>query len=416
MSQIAELLTEPANETLLKSFEFEFFESQHIEYVLTSLGLEDRDVESIRPCSPAQLGMLAEFINSKGSLYCNRMVLEVKENIDISRLQDAWSKAMARHAMLRTGFVRLNDPRFPFAMVTYTAKYANLPWAESSNTSSEDDNHDRRRSFFEKLHLPQWQVTLRHSPANIDIEFTAMHAIYDAQSLELILSDVFHLYKGSQLSPPVPINPILGQILTAASSISSETESFWRTVGLEYQITKFPNLTPFNVRNRDLTVSSQVVSKSLTTISEKCKTLGVSLQAAGQAAYSRLLANYTGDTNVSFGVVFSGRDIQNNAEEAVFPCLVTVPFQCRVQKSNIELISSTMKTNALLVKHQFTPLSKIQTLFQQEGPLIDTLFVYQKMSRKGTEAQFWDVVDDDARVDVSYYTTFPLLSVTLLIP
>lgn len=387
----------------MKYFEFDDFQSKHKEYVLNSLGLEETDVDSIRPCSPAQLGMLADYIKSNGDLYCNRLVLKVKKDIDISRLQDAWSKVMARHEMLRTGFVRLKDPKFPFAMVTYTSKYVALPWVESSTTPSEEEYHDQRRTFSERLHLPQWQVDLRHSPANIEVEFTAMHAIYDAQSLKMILSDVVHLYRGLQLPPPVPINPILGHILTAASSVSHEAESFWSTVGLEYQITKFPNLTPFNVRNRELAVSSQVASKSLMTINEKCKTLGVSLQAVGQAAYARLLANYTGETNVSFGIVLSGRDVHNNAEKAVFPCLVTVPFQCRVQKSNRELISSIMKTNALLVKHQFTPLSKIQRLFQQDGPLIDTLFVYQKLSHKEPEEQFWDVIDDDARVDVSYY-------------
>lgn len=403
MSQIAELLTESTGEALLKTFEFYSFQSEHKDYVLNSLDLEDTDVESIRPCSPAQLGMLADFINSNGDLYCNRLVLKVKEDVDIYLLQDAWSKAMAHHEMLRTGFVRLKDPKSPFAMVTYTAKCAKLPWVEGKTKPSKEDNHDLRRSFLEKLHLPQWQVTLRHSLPNIEFEFTAMHAIYDAQSLDLILTDVAHLYKRSHLSPPVSINPILGHILTAASSISSEAESFWSTVGSEYQITKFPNLSPFNLRNRDLTVSSQVASKSLTAISEKCKALGVSLQAAGQAAYSRLLANYTGETNVSFGVVLSGRDIQNNAQGVVFPCLVTVPFQCCVQKSNRELISSIMKKNALLVKYQLTPLSTIRKFFQQEGSLFDTLFVYQKMFHKKTKGHLWDIVDDDARVDVSYY-------------
>jgi hypothetical protein len=403
MRQIAEMLQKPSNETLFKSFDFDSFQSEHKKYVLESLGLEKTDIESVRPCSPAQSGMLADFIKSNGDLYWNRLVLKVKEDIDISRLRDAWSNAMARHEMLRTGFIHLKDPNSPFAMVTYTAKYATLPWFESSTTPSEEELHDRRKSFSESLHLAQWQVALRHSPANIEVEFMAMHAIYDAQSLDMILSDVVRLYKGSKLSPPVPVDPILGHILTAASSISSDAESFWSTVGSEYQITKFPNLTPFNVRNHDLIVSSQLASKSLMTINKKCKALGVSLQAVGQAAYARLLANYTSETNVSFGVVLSGRDFHNNAEEAVFPCLVTVPFQCRVQRSNRELISSIMKTNALLVKHQFTPLSKIQRLFQQEGPLIDTLFVYQKLSHKEAEAQFWGVVDDDARVDVSYY-------------
>ncbi|EED21789.1 nonribosomal siderophore peptide synthase SidC [Talaromyces stipitatus ATCC 10500] len=399
LGQIAELLRNAKSETSLNSFQFDAFQSDHKDYVLRSLDLQETDVESIRPCSPAQLGMLADFVKSNGDLYCNRLTLKIKEDIDISRLRDAWSTAMARHEMLRTGFIRLKDPKFPFAMVTYTAQYATLQWIESSERLSEKEYHDRRRMFHEKLHMPQWQVSLRHLPSTIEVELMAMHAIYDAQSLELILSDVVNLYRGLQMSPPVPITPILGHILTAASSVSPDTDSFWSRVSSEFQLTKFPNLTPFNVRDRGMTVSSQPATKSLAAINEQCRALGVSLQAAGQAAYARLLANYTGNTNVSFGVVLSGRDVHTNAEDAVFPCLVTLPFQCHVQGSNKELILSVMKTDALLVKHQFTPLSRIQRMFQQDSPLIDTVFVYQKLARGRAEMQFWDVVDDDARVD-----------------
>jgi ferricrocin synthase len=403
MNQIAELLHKPSNEISLQSFDFQSFQSEFKSHVLKSLAVEETYIESIRPCSSMQSGMLAKFTESKGEFYCNRLVLKLNETLDILRLKDAWSKVMARHEMLRTGFINLKDPKFPFAMVTYTEKYATLPWVERNEPPSKEESQHQGRMIFENMHLPPWQLALQHSQSSIEVELTAIHAIYDAQSLELILSEVTQGYQGSEpLVLPVPITPILGHILSAASSpIGPDADSFWSTTGLEFQVTKFPNLTPFNVRVPGMVVKSQIVSKPLITINQRCKDLGVSLQAVGQAAYARLLSNYTGETNVSFGVVLSGRDIDHHAEDAVFPCLVTVPFQCHVQRSNRDLVFSIMKTNALLVKNQFTPLSRIQRLFKHEGPLIDTLFVYQKFSSKETESQLWKVVDEDAKIDVS---------------
>lgn len=401
MSQIADLVHNASSETQLNVFDFDSFELEHRKHVSASLEVKETDIESIRPCSSVQAGMLAEFTESKGALYCNRLVLKVQADTDISRLQDAWAKVMARHEMLRTGFVRLSDPRFPFAMVTYAQSYAPLPWYTRSTAPSEEEYQHQRDSLYETLHLPQWQIVLRKSQCALEIEFTANHAIYDAQSLELILSDVAKTYEGSQLAPLVPINPILGHILSTASQNSPDAESFWSKIGSDFQATRFPNLTPFNVRDRALFVGVKSASKPLSTISQQCKKLGVSLQAVGQAAYARLLANYTGERNVSFGVVLSGREFGRHAEEVTFPCLVTVPFHCQVQGSNQGLISSIMRTNASLLRHQFTPLSKIQGLLQNNGALIDTLFVYQKLSRQDTDQHFWKVVEEDARVDVS---------------
>ncbi|OKL60449.1 hypothetical protein UA08_04403 [Talaromyces atroroseus] len=401
MSQIAELLHKPTSGMPLQSFDFQSFELEYKHQILKKLAIEGSCIESIRPCSSMQSGMLAKFTESKGELYLNRLVLKMKENLDILRLKDAWSRVMARHEMLRTGFIHLKDPKSPFAMITYTEKYATLPWIERNQTPSEEEYQHQARLIFKNMHLPPWKLALQHSQFQMQVELTAMHAIYDAQSLDLVLCEVAEVYKGSEpLSLPVPITPILGHILNAASSqTDSGADAFWSTMESQFQATKFPNLTPFNIRNSNMVVKSQYASKSLNTIKQRCKSLGVSLQAAGQAAYARLLSNYLGETNVSFGVVFSGRDIDRHAENAVFPCLVTVPIQCHVQRSNKELVSSIMRTNALLLKNQFTPLSRIQRLLKHEGPLIDTLFVYQKLSRKETESQLWEVADEYAKID-----------------
>lgn len=385
----------------METFDFVSFDSEHRKYVESRLNLGDKNIESIRPCTPVQAGMLAEFSNSRGDLYCNRLVLELKQSINLQRLKAAWSNVMARREMLRTGFVYLNNRDFPFAMVTYSPGNLSLPWTERDTRPSEDEFEQQRRSMYRNLHLPPWLIVVRNLPSVVELELTLMHSLYDAHSMELIMSDVVAEYQGHSLLRTLPISPVLGSILSAASSTNKDIETFWSDVGSRFQNTSFPNLSPNNVREPATIVRSQCTSKPLDTLNERCKALGVTLQAAGQAAWARLLSIYTGEANVSFGLVLSGRDITHDAQDAVFPCLVTLPFSCSVEGKNQDFISSIMKTNVSLMKYQFTPLSKIQKLLKTHEHLVDSLFAYQKLSHTKKKVQFWEVIEDDARIDVS---------------
>ncbi|KAH8695924.1 nonribosomal siderophore peptide synthase SidC [Talaromyces proteolyticus] len=398
-SGIANLLQHRNASPSMKMFDFASFEKTHREDVQNRLNLEEKDIESIRPCTSTQAGMLAEFTRSNGDLYCNRLLLKSTAPIDLKRLKSAWSNTMARHEMLRTGFIHLKDRDFPFAMVTYSPGQIPLPWTEYQTVSSNNEHENRRKSIHANLHLPPWLIFVRDLQSAAELDITAMHAIYDAQSMDMILSDVARDYQAQSLPRLASISPVLGQILNSASSINTDIDNFWSEVGSEFQITSFPNLNPVNEKSSEMIETSRYSSAPLDMISERCRAIGVTLQAAGQAAWARLLSAYTGETNVSFGLVLSGRDISRDAQNVSFPCLVTLPFRCLVEGSNRSFISSIMKTNASFMKHQFTPFTKIQKLFKADGGLVDTLFAYQKFSHTKEESQFWEVVEEDARVD-----------------
>lgn len=395
------MLNNPGISSPVETFDFSSFDSEHRQYVQNRLSLGDKAIESIRPCTPVQAGMLTEFTNSRGDLYCNRLVLELKSSINLSRLKASWSNVMTRHEMLRTGFVYLENRDFPFAMVTYSPGQISLPWTERQTRPSKDELEQQRHSMYANLQLPPWLIVIRNLPSVVELELTAMHSLYDAQSMELILSDVAAEYQGHPIHRAVSIPLVLGPILNAASSTNKDIDTFWGQMSSSFQSTNFPNLSPSTVREPAIIVRSQRASKSLDTINEKCKAIGVTLQAAGQAAWARLLSAYTGEANISFGLVLSGRDVTHDAQDAVFPCLVTLPFHCSVEGKNQDFISSIVNTNASLMKYQFTPLSKIQRLFKADGALVDSLFAYQKLSHKTKEAQLWEIVEDDARIDVS---------------
>lgn len=350
--------------------------------------------------------MLALFTHSNGSTYFNRMAVKYTVPLDRKLLKEAWSAVMSRHEMLRTGFVQLHDQEYPFAMITYQPGIE-LPWYESSGTSTEIQG----QRTLENFHQPTWAVDVESDDAITTVHFSALHAIYDAQSLTTIFSDVMASYEGKVLSERPSIAATLGPILVESHKQNEASRDFWQSIASEAHPTKLPDLNPIRLEEKELIESSIHCSVTLKALETSCQDMGVTLQAAGQAAWARLLSAYTGEENVTFGTVLSGRNLCAAAEEAVFPCLVSVPSPHNIAGTNRELLERTVKRNASLVKHQFTPLVQIQRWLGSDEPLFDTLFVYQKFVSGPTLAKSWQVVDEDTRIDVCFIYAVQFLSI-----
>ena len=100
--------------------------------------------------------------------------------------------------------------------------------------------------------------------------------------------------------------------------------------------------------------------------------------------------------------VFSGRINLDVTELVAFPSIVTLPLCARVDGSNRELLDRLMRLHSSLLKHQFTPLSKIQRWTgHPDEALFDTLFVYQDTAGQTTDDnKCWKVEEETATADV----------------
>lgn len=338
-------------------------------------------------------------------MYFNEMALKSPVSLDRVLLKEAWSAVMSQHEMLRTGFVQLHDQEYPFAMITYEPGIE-LPWYETSAgtcTAEKKTSNSQGERVLENLHQSTWAVSVGSSDKVTTVHFSALHAIYDAQSLTSIFSDVMASYEGKILSSRPSIAATLGPILLESHKQNTQqSRDFWQSIAPEAHPTKIPDLNPIRIEKVDskLLESSIHCSIPLSELENSCREMGVTLQAAGQVAWAKLLSAYTGEKNVTFGTVLSGRNLSASAQDAVFPCLVTVPSPHHIGGTNRELLERTLKRNANLVKYQFTPLAQIQKWLGSDEPLFDTLFVYQKFASGLTDVSQWEVVDEETRIDV----------------
>lgn len=372
--------------------DFAAFDKEHRDAICTRYAIPVERVEAIRPCTSIQKGMLAQSLHSDGQEYVNSMWLELPPEMSLLTFKAAWDVACEKHEMLRTGFVESEDPKHPFAMITFARGYFSLPWFELQSES---------RTTSKEVLLRPWSLSLKQEDGQSIITFTAHHALYDAQSIQMILSDVAKIYQSQEAQSRPSINSLLGAILRDSEDNIRTKETFWQKEMNKIVVNHFPDLTPLRVSGSTSAVR-EVLSKSPTSnLAKYCMQNGVTMQAAAQAAWGRLLAAYIGEASTTFGMTLSGRSIHGEADKISFPSIVTLPVRCDVTGTNAELLSRTMSSNASLHQHQFTPLSLIQKWAgYPEGKIFDTLFAYQKLPDSEDEvSQPWKVIREEASVD-----------------
>jgi len=369
------------------SFDFDAFDRKHRKSISARSGVPSDQIEAVRPCTAVQKGMISQTLHSDGQEYVNSIWMELLPSISLTKLKAAWDTVCRVHEMLRTGFLQAEDPDHPFVMVTSPRDQFSVPWYEGQSP--------------EQSLLQPWSLTLLKEDGKDVVRFQAHHALYDAQSIQMILSDVTKAYNSESVSTRRPVTSLLSAIIRDSESHEEAKKSFWQKDENKIVVNHFPDLTPLRVSTATSGVREIISCSSIEELEENCRQSGVTMQAAGQAVWARLLAAYIGEASTTFGMTLSGRSIHEDADNTSFPSIVTLPVRCNVSGTNAELLSRTMDSNAQFHKYQFTPLTLIQKWAGfSEGKMFDTLFAYQKLPNSADDAEPpWRIVREEASVD-----------------
>ncbi|KAE8860176.1 hypothetical protein PTNB73_07786 [Pyrenophora teres f. teres] len=383
-------------------FNFANFDRTHRTQILKVHDIKHGDVITIRPCTPLQEGIASQFLAKEGSVYMNHVRLQLESDMDMDRLKMAWATTTARHSMLRTGFVHVKDPLHSFAMVEYTSDSVALQWSMTQDDDVSDPIDawlgEVRSKALTKLHLPPWQVRVICKDDHLFLDLAIFHAIFDAQSLQLIFHDVAAAYHEQALLPPPSLDPVIDSIIRSNGENKSR-DRFWTGLGKLANPSTFPSLAPLRYDARPPSVCTRQSKHSLDDLESGCRAASITLQAAGIASWLSLLSAYTGESSVTCGVVLSGRTFEA-AESVVFPCINTVPFALKVTEDRADMLKRVMALNVDMQQHQSTSLNEARRLmgFPNE-PLFDTIFAYQKLSVETNANSLWSVVDERATIE-----------------
>lgn len=365
--------------------------------------LPDRDaVEAVLPCTTLQMGMLTEFVNSKGKDYLNFLSFRIDSGITASALADAWTKVVEANPILRTGFTPLDHEDVSFAMLQYSSQQQNLAVRTEDDAGNFDGAGWRQQvahEVFNDLARPPWRVMIVSNSKGVEMHLAIHHIIYDAHSLNIILRGVRSALCDDSVTHSADVTLALQDILDQTQECRVKAQEFWQRQASATVINKFPVMTPLREETRDVLVKSQKASLSFPALEESVKNAGMTIQAVAQAAWLRILSAYLGESSVVFGTILSGRNSETT-RDVVFPCIATLPVVARRCSSNRELLQSMMQYNVGLQRYQRTPLTDIQRwLGHPSTKLFDTILVYQKFDLDEAQRNPWHMTDEKATVD-----------------
>ncbi|KAH0489697.1 hypothetical protein TgHK011_010115 [Trichoderma gracile] len=370
-----------------------FFSDSFISQVRENFRHEPYSVAEILPCSPLQEAMLSQ---GQGSYY-NRILLRLKVSVD--EMRGYWDEMTRRHGILRTCFVTTDSAKYPIAQVILEG-WINL-WKEFivGRTPLSEAVQKHLTGLPEPLdtRIPPLSFAIIRQEESRFLSFICHHALYDGVAMENLWREVEALAHGQSLPPPVPYSCFL----RSALSLPDDTEKYWRD--------HFQGYEPFSLFAQPS--RSQIVQRthreemdvSYNEVKACLRSLGVSLLSVCQAAWADALAVCSDTTDVSFGVVMSGRTLDvEGIDRLVAPCFNTIPVRKDVSTAsrNIDLAKSFQRVNADVQRYQFSPLRWIQKLVTMEGRrLFDTLLLLQS-PMQDMDTEIWVLEEDDGEMDI----------------
>ena len=312
------------------------------------------NVQDLYPLSPLQQGMLFHAIYAPDAgLYVDHIHFTLQGDLDASAFERAWQQVVARHPILRSAFV-WEDVKEPLQVVL---KEIDLPfeihdWRAVSAAAQEVRLQEYlnavRASGFDLAEPPLMRLSLLRVADDVfEFVWNVHHLLLDGWSVSLLLRELMMFYemysRGQALDLPQS-RPYRDYIGWLQQQDAAQAESFWRQalagittptpleIGSAPQHTAEEDAQP-GYRQCQTNLSEQMTS-DLNAVARQHR---LTLNTLVQGAWALLLNRYSGNGDVVFGAVVSGRPSDLAGSESMvgmfintLPVRVTVPHDAQL--------------------------------------------------------------------------------------
>ena len=362
---------------------------------LDALDLPLDTIEDIYPATPLQTGLIFHSLLEPGA-YLNRKRLTLRGTLDLDAMRAAWRTVVARHAVLRTRFVRGHGG----AMLQ--AVYAEVPEPFAAHDWSSRTDYESAFAQWFELDAPQlidldaaclMHVALFKRPDGAhDLAWINHHALADGWSNAQLLGELSRAYRAASrgetplLDPVVPYRSYLEWLRE-----QPDAGEWWRArlarvdrpALLLDSVPSLPDKASRGVRTGSAFLHrAQTLDAALgAALVQAAQTYGVTLNTLIQGAWALVLARYGNRRQVAFGVTVAGRPADLPGSAAIqglfinsLPLWVDMPAHQPVA----EWLRGLQTYNVELRQAGHAPLSSIQQWAGAGfGTLFDSLLVFE---------------------------------------
>ncbi len=377
---------------------------------LQALPVPAAQVEDLYPLTPMQSGMLFHslFDTQAEGACLNQLRVDV-EGLHVDRFEAAWRGALARHEVLRTGFLHGVDGQpEPLQWVARTVRLpiTVLDWRDRACAPVDDAMdglqadldtlaRDELARGFDPLRPPLTRLLLvRTADTRHHLVWTVHHLLMDGWSASQLMGEVLRNHAG--LDVATPDGRYRDHVQSLRRHDASAAEGYWRhCLAALDEPTRLAEawLPPASSPSAaDAAAEFPLLGEHLLVIDEAATTAlietarreRVTINTLVQAAWALVLARCTGRDRVAFGATTAGRGdaaTDGQGPAAVLGLFInTVPVlaEPRPQQHTGDWLRALQAQNLASREHEHTPLADIQRWVGRPGQaLFDTLLVFE---------------------------------------
>ena len=342
-------------------------------------------VADVLPLTPLQQGLLFHASAGQGSgddVYAVQLDIAITGALDQHRLRDAVHTVVNRHPNLAARFCAEFDEPVQLIPADPAPAWRYIELDRGGVDVDVEEQIQRlcaaeRAAVCDFANPPAFRVAVVRTAADRHrLVLTNHHILMDGWSLQILLREIFAGYYGHRLPGAGSYRRFVSWL---ADRDADAAQAAWREVLAGFDT---PTLVGppdrLGLGPRDL--QSFSVSEEITrAVSELARSHHTTVSTVLQAAFAQLLCSLTGQHDVAFGAVVSGRPAEVAGADSMVGLLInTVPVRANITPATTtaDLLEQLQNAHNHTLEHQHLPLSDIHRITGHDQ-LFDTVFVYE---------------------------------------
>lgn len=325
--------------------------------------VEPSQIEDIFPCTALQEGLLAMAARSSGK-YVGHQVAELKPEVDIVRLQEAWQKVSERASVLRTRIVDLPVQGLVQVVLEEALQWQTFSSLNEYHQSRKNAGKELREEVVETtamgLGTPLLRLAIIHDEAagKRYLALTHHHATYDGWSVPLLQKEVEKAYRDGEAElSSLPLQSFVKYVM---KQHGEDGMAFWKRQFAEMEASPFPALPAKTYEPKP----NKVINHSINSI--RWPTCGVTPSSTLRTAWATLISWYVDSPDVTFGAVVSGRQAPvPGIENVAGPTIATVPLRILVRGTVDELLHQVQGQAMEMIAFEQYGLQHVRQISQE---------------------------------------------------
>jgi amino acid adenylation domain-containing protein len=365
-----------------------------------------QNIEDIYPLSPMQQGLLFHTRSApESALYFEQWACVLQGNLDVPAFQRAWQHIVDRHTALRTFFLweELDEP------LQVIQRQVHVPWEQQDWRGLLPHEQPARLDAllqadqargFDLMRAPLMRLQLiRMTDDTYQFIWSFHHLLLDGWSISLIFKEVVACYTAFSRGQDPKLEsrrPYREYIAWLQQQDLAQAELFWhQALKGFFAPTLLTVDRPHHVGANHQTYANHQIAlsaPSTATLMSFARAHQLTLSTLVQGAWALLLNRYSGEEDVVFGVVVSGRDIALAEAESMVGLFVnTLPARVRVlpDAALLPWLQAFQDQQIEARQYEHSPLVQIQRWSEvhRGQPLFESLVTFENYPAGGLALQ-----------------------------